>query len=165
MVIFQRNALTTFEYMNETHKKCAQLLTVECVLLLGNVNFNMSRRDVIQQHSYKLHQESKSQGLKKGFNDKKKNSSIRRVLKDSPTPTWQMSPQAGTFVPPHLVPGCLQVDHLVRGSVAEGALSCGRRGDVGKGRARGSGTGQCPQWTETQALGGLPKYPTPTVGL
>lgn len=46
--------------MNETHEKCAQLLTVECVLLLSNVNFNMSRRDVIQQHSYKLDQESKS---------------------------------------------------------------------------------------------------------
>lgn len=69
MVIAQRNALTTFEYMNETHEECAQLLTVECVLLLSNVNFNMSRRDVIQQHSYELDQESKSQGLKKGFID------------------------------------------------------------------------------------------------
>lgn len=48
--------------MNETHEKCAQLLAVECVLLLSNVNFNMSRRDVIQQHSYKLDQESKSRG-------------------------------------------------------------------------------------------------------
>lgn len=51
--------------MDETHEKCAQLLTVECVLLLSNVNFNMSRRDVIQQHSYKLDQESKSWGWKK----------------------------------------------------------------------------------------------------
>lgn len=83
----------------------------------------------------------------------------------SPTLTWQMFPQAKIFVPPHSVPGCMQVDHLVRSSVAEGALSCRRRGDVGRGRAHGSGTGQCPQWTETQALGGLPKYPTPTVGL
>lgn len=47
--------------MNETHEKCAQLLTVECVLLLSNVNFNVPRGDVIQQHSYKLDQESKSQ--------------------------------------------------------------------------------------------------------
>lgn len=46
--------------MNETHEQCAQLLTVECVLLLGNVNFNVPRGDVIQQHSYKLDQESKS---------------------------------------------------------------------------------------------------------
>lgn len=83
----------------------------------------------------------------------------------SPNPTWQMFPQAGIFVPPHSVPGCMQADHFVRGCVAEGALSCCRRGDVGKGRAHGSGTGQCPQWTETQALGGLPKYLTPTVGL
>lgn len=51
--------------MNETHEKCAQLLTVERVLLLSNVNFNMSRRDVIQQHSDKLDQESKLWGWKK----------------------------------------------------------------------------------------------------
>lgn len=52
-------ALTTFEYMNETHEKGAQLLAVERMLLLCNVNFNMSGRDVIQQHPYKLDQESK----------------------------------------------------------------------------------------------------------
>lgn len=158
--------------MNETHEKCAQLLTVECVLLLGNVNFDMSRRDVIQQHSYKLDQESKSRRWKKGvIGGKKKQKTTQFFYQkgpqrlSSPTPTWQMFPQAGIFVPPHSGPGCMQADHLVRSSVAEGALSCGRRGDVGRGRAHGSGTGQCPQWTETQALGGLPKYPTPTAGL
>lgn len=64
--------------MNETHEKCAQLLTVECVLLLSNVNFNMSRRDVIQQHSYKLDQESKSREKKKRDYRRKK----KWVLKD-----------------------------------------------------------------------------------
>lgn len=92
---------------------------------------------------------------KKGFIEKNKlNSSIRRIR--SPTPTWQRFPQAGIFVPRRWVPGFvarhMQVDHLVRGVVAEGALLCGRRGDVGRGTAHGSGTGQCPQWTETQAL-------------
>lgn len=44
--------------MNKTHEKSAQLLAVEGVLLLCNVNFDMSGRDVIQQYSYKLDQES-----------------------------------------------------------------------------------------------------------
>lgn len=48
--------------MNKTHEKGAQLLAVERVLLLSNVNFNMSRRDVIQQYSYQLDQKSKIQG-------------------------------------------------------------------------------------------------------
>lgn len=109
-------------------------------------------------------------GKKKGYRRKKTRATqffyqkgLQRL--SSTTPTWQMFPQVGISVPPHSLPGCMQVDHLVRGFVAEGALSCGRRGDVGRGRAHGSGTGQCPPWTETQALGGLPKYPTPTVGL
>lgn len=44
--------------MNKTHEKGAQLLAVEGVLLLRNVNFDMSGRDVIQQDSYQLNQES-----------------------------------------------------------------------------------------------------------
>lgn len=43
--------------MNKTHEEGAQLLAVEGVLLLRNVNFDMSGRDVIQQHSYELDQE------------------------------------------------------------------------------------------------------------
>lgn len=66
--------------MNETHEKCAQLLTVECVLLLGNVNFDMSRRDVIQQHSYKLDQESKSRRWKKGVLGEKKQQKNNSIL-------------------------------------------------------------------------------------
>lgn len=49
--------LTTFEYVNETHKQCAQLLTVEGVLLLCKIHFNLSRRNIIQQDSYQLQQE------------------------------------------------------------------------------------------------------------
>lgn len=52
--------------MNETHEKGAQLLAVERVLLLCDVNFNMSGRDVIQQHSHKLDQESKTKGWEGG---------------------------------------------------------------------------------------------------
>lgn len=44
--------LTTFEDMYETHEQCAQLLAVEGVLLLCNINFNLSGGNVIQQHSY-----------------------------------------------------------------------------------------------------------------
>lgn len=87
--------------MNETHEKGAQLLAVECVLLLCNVNFNMSGGDVIQQHSYQLDQESKIQG---GGIILKKTQFLHQ--KDSPRlsslpPTWQRFPQAGISVPRH----------------------------------------------------------------
>ena len=49
--------LTTFEDMYETHEQCTQLLAVEGVLMLCNVHFNLSRGNIIQQHSHKLKKE------------------------------------------------------------------------------------------------------------
>ena len=43
--------------MYETHEQCAQLLTVEGVLLLCNVHLNLPGGNVIQQHSYQLEEE------------------------------------------------------------------------------------------------------------
>lgn len=54
--------LTTFEDMYETHEQCTQLLAVEGVLLLCNVYFNLSGRNVIQQHSYQLEEEPGGRG-------------------------------------------------------------------------------------------------------
>lgn len=43
--------------MYETHEQCAQLLAVEGVLLLCNIDLNLSGGNVIQQHSYQLQEE------------------------------------------------------------------------------------------------------------
>lgn len=52
---------TWFEDVDETHKECAQLLAVECVLVLSHIHFYLLTRDFIQQHTYQLQKESEKE--------------------------------------------------------------------------------------------------------
>lgn len=58
---------TRFEDVDETHEKSAQLLAVECVLLLSHVHFHLLTGDFIQQHSYQLQKESENESQRENM--------------------------------------------------------------------------------------------------